>query len=609
MPRYLSTDPNAGEPAGGMVQPGNIDLSKRPRVRNKDGTVSTVRSIGVNVDGVEVLIPTVSDDGRIMSDDEAVRTFKRTGKHLGTFETPEASTAFAERLHESEAAKLEKPKKRYLSTDPNAGAPAKEKKGAVRRYGEALYEGTIGAVPGMVKLGVELSHPDMGRRAAAASGLYEGAVSASGDQFGKAGAALQEAAPDDTTEMVVRAITGGALGGRELAAAGHAAAGVVPMIGPAAASAGEKFAAGDVAGGAGETTALLLPGAAGKMTKAGGAVARGTANVARNTSEWLARSAVKPLVSSMKRVAGASSTGVEAQAQKLVRFIIDERIATPEKAAKIITETERELQGVLSAKNAPTDAATRANRYLEMLERRFKKAGNAEGKAAAVRAKAEELLRSQLGETVTKDTTKAVRVPGGQVEITTTKDVRQLRERVPATEAMERARASSKASTSDQWGDVKGVEIEANKAVERGYRDAVKAAVPEAKPLLQRQGKAIQAREALDRMAFREANREPLGLSTVIVAGQEMAQGRPPVMAMAAEILRGSKLRGSFALDSARRLLEKAVAAGNAPEAAHILTRLGVSVSPRDLKPVRALPRAAKRDNEEDQPRSRVATR
>lgn len=88
-------------PAKPLV-PGNIDLNKRPVVRNKDGSISTVRSLGFNDGEHEVLIPTVSNDGRILSDDEAIKNYFKTGRHLGKFATPEESTAFAERLHDDQ---------------------------------------------------------------------------------------------------------------------------------------------------------------------------------------------------------------------------------------------------------------------------------------------------------------------------------------------------------------------------------------------------------------------------------------------------------------------------------------------------------------------------
>ncbi|EPS6026569.1 hypothetical protein ACVGA5_001354 [Morganella morganii] len=87
----------------GMTDQGNIDVHSRPVVKNQDGSISTVRSMSVNFDGKEVLIPTVSDDGRIMSDDEAINTYLKTGRHLGMFSTPEAATAYAESLHNQQA--------------------------------------------------------------------------------------------------------------------------------------------------------------------------------------------------------------------------------------------------------------------------------------------------------------------------------------------------------------------------------------------------------------------------------------------------------------------------------------------------------------------------
>ena len=54
--------------------------------------------------GHEILIPTVSDDGRILSDDEAIATYYQNGQHLGIFATPDEATSFAQKLHEDYAA-------------------------------------------------------------------------------------------------------------------------------------------------------------------------------------------------------------------------------------------------------------------------------------------------------------------------------------------------------------------------------------------------------------------------------------------------------------------------------------------------------------------------
>jgi hypothetical protein len=89
--------------APGMLAQGNIDLAARPIVKNPDGSISTVRSISVNADGREVLIPTVSDDGRLLSNEEAIDTFRRTGRNLGAFGSPADATSYALALHERQA--------------------------------------------------------------------------------------------------------------------------------------------------------------------------------------------------------------------------------------------------------------------------------------------------------------------------------------------------------------------------------------------------------------------------------------------------------------------------------------------------------------------------
>lgn len=87
------------------IEKGNIDLNKRPKIKNtrenKDG-YSTVLSASFNIDGKEVLLPTVSDDGEFLNDAEAVALYKKTGKHLGKFATPAQANAYAELLHKKQ---------------------------------------------------------------------------------------------------------------------------------------------------------------------------------------------------------------------------------------------------------------------------------------------------------------------------------------------------------------------------------------------------------------------------------------------------------------------------------------------------------------------------
>jgi hypothetical protein len=89
----------------GLVEPGNIDLTTRPDVANADGTHSSVRSMSFSDGGPEILIPTVPDDGsHIMSDDEAIAQYRKTGKHLGKFTNPQFADEYASRLHRQQAA-------------------------------------------------------------------------------------------------------------------------------------------------------------------------------------------------------------------------------------------------------------------------------------------------------------------------------------------------------------------------------------------------------------------------------------------------------------------------------------------------------------------------
>ena len=109
-------------PFPGMIAQGNIDLAHRPVVQNPDGSISTVRSMSFGTDNGEVLVPTVSPDGRIMSDDEAMQLYGNTGQTLGVFDTPEHADMYAKALHQAQA-RFYQPPKRTPSVDPATNQP------------------------------------------------------------------------------------------------------------------------------------------------------------------------------------------------------------------------------------------------------------------------------------------------------------------------------------------------------------------------------------------------------------------------------------------------------------------------------------------------------
>jgi hypothetical protein len=84
---------------GGAIVPGNIDLNKRPIVKNPDGSISTVRTMGfTDRSGAVINVPTVVGD-KIVSDKEAIDNFYNTGQHLGIYRSVRDANYAADQLH------------------------------------------------------------------------------------------------------------------------------------------------------------------------------------------------------------------------------------------------------------------------------------------------------------------------------------------------------------------------------------------------------------------------------------------------------------------------------------------------------------------------------
>lgn len=83
-------------PSGNTPTPAEIAAGAKPTVRQKDGTISTEKTIGVEMDGKHYVIPTIIG-GKSMTPDAAIAAFKRGDvQPLGTFDSEAEATKFAE---------------------------------------------------------------------------------------------------------------------------------------------------------------------------------------------------------------------------------------------------------------------------------------------------------------------------------------------------------------------------------------------------------------------------------------------------------------------------------------------------------------------------------
>jgi len=94
---------SAPDAVPGLVVGGNIDYRKQPKVKNPDGSISTVRSMSFERNGKEILIPTVHPDGYIMTPKQAILHYDKTGQHMGIFSTPQTATEYASKIHDNYA--------------------------------------------------------------------------------------------------------------------------------------------------------------------------------------------------------------------------------------------------------------------------------------------------------------------------------------------------------------------------------------------------------------------------------------------------------------------------------------------------------------------------
>jgi len=121
-----------GAKSADLIREGNIDLTKRPIVTNKDGSISTVRSMSFEEDGMQVLIPTVVGN-KVVSDKAAIDHYRKTGEHLGMFGSVKAANAYAKKLHEEQDKMYSGKKEKSTAETLRELADMKQKGDALKR--------------------------------------------------------------------------------------------------------------------------------------------------------------------------------------------------------------------------------------------------------------------------------------------------------------------------------------------------------------------------------------------------------------------------------------------------------------------------------------------
>lgn len=191
------------------------------------------------------------------------------------------------------------PRRRYLSTDPLAGEtaePVGPEGSAASRFAGGVWRNVnpVTMATGLVQLA---AHPVKAVEGAIAASREQGAHAedAKGRAEGSWNRFMETKSPGDYATYLRDAAE---YGGRALASK-------IPLLGPAAAAAGEKIGAGDVAGGLGEGVGMLAAPAAGRAAVRGGVA--------------LARKAAAPLAGAVNRpiVEAAARQGVELPASAL----------------------------------------------------------------------------------------------------------------------------------------------------------------------------------------------------------------------------------------------------------------------------------------------------
>lgn len=297
--------------------------------------------------------------------------------------------------------------------------------------------------------------------------------------------------------------------------AGHAAAGMLPIIGPAAANAGEQIGEGDIAGGLGKAVGIVgsvvgpelaTRGAAGAVNKVQGGL--------RTTAERIINSNVKPPPSLVERNPTIN----------IPRVILDEKLKPGFKGV----EQGRKLSAQLGNdvdQLAASDAATGRKYSIDPMRQRLEGLADTYGQnpvgagdVAQVQAALDELMSNpNYADPAVPPSTSQVPHPtaidaqGNPLMQSITNPGQPARLRPQDASSIQNMKRKVYEENPKAYGERKGARVQAEKAVGNEAKTILDQNVPGVQEVNARNAGVITARKALNKMGVREANKYPLG--------------------------------------------------------------------------------------------------
>lgn len=307
--------------------------------------------------------------------------------------------------------------------------------------------------------------------------------------------------------------------GRYVEMMGHGAAGVLPLIGPAAATAGEQIAAGDVAGGLG-TGAGLATGAAlaGPAVRAARPAISGPAQA---TGRRLYQSALKPTKATVKDV--RPSAGLTAQ-ETLLQTGLNEGVPITSRGLKKVDSLIDSLDAEVKARVAKIQASGEkvdpalVEQAIDDVVRDFATQVNAQPDLSAI-ASVRQNFRTNPNVAQPVAPATQANFAAGRIQGSPAQTQPGPIDPVVA----QQMKTNTYQGLRGKYGQERGATIEAEKAGARGLREGIeqagaRAGVTDIAAVNAREGALISLQHALTDALRRRGNYDALGLKTAIGA-------------------------------------------------------------------------------------------